>query len=201
MAWLCGLVVLLAAALPARAQSVAAIVPRIEILEPRPGQALQGSVRIIGSTNIRNFHYSELAFAYQENPTDTWFLLAESDQGVVREVLAVWDTTTITDNDYQLRLTVLTKDNQTHVYMVERLRVRNYTAVETDTPEPRQRNRVEAETTPEPTQPTFTPSPLPTNPLTLHPRDLTYSALKGAGLVTLFFVVGSLVLALRNRSA
>ncbi len=185
---------------PAHAKDRRAIVPRIEISEPKPGQALQGSVRIIGSTNIRNFHRSELAFSYQNNPTDTWFILAESDQGVVDEVLAIWDTTVITDNIYQLRLTVTTKDAQRHVYMVEGLRVRNYTAIETDTPQPQpeRQDTFENATTPQATQPVNTPTPLPTNPLNLSHTDLTQSALKGVGIATLLFLLGIVIAIFRK---
>jgi hypothetical protein len=141
-----------------------------------------------------------LAFAYQNNPTDTWFLLAESDRGVVNEILAVWDTTTITDNTYQLRLTVTTKDAQKHVYMVEGLRVRNYSPIETDTPQPDLQNYQTPKTSPAPTQPPPTPTPLPTNPLTVQQSDLTHSALKGAGMVTVLFLFGIILTLLRRSS-
>ncbi|PWH13251.1 MAG: hypothetical protein DDG59_14590 [Anaerolineae bacterium] len=175
-----------------------AIVPRIEISQPRPGQALQGSVPILGSTNIRNFAHSELMFAYQNNPTDTWFILAESDQGVVNQVLAVWDTTSITDNFYQLSLIVTTKDNQRHIYRVEGLRVRNYTPVETETPQPSQPGEEESVVTQQPTSLPVTPTPLPTNPLILRESDLTQSALKGMGMVVVFFLIGIVLMMLRQ---
>lgn len=181
------------------AGAVKAIVPRIEISQPRPGQALQGSVHILGSTNIRNFGNGKLEFAYQNNPTDTWFRLAESDQGIVNEVLAVWDTTTISDNNYQLRLTVTTRDNQKHIYQVEGLRVRNYTPIETDTPQPVQQREEGVETTLAPTSPPRTPTPLPTNPLTLQEGDLIQSALKGVGMVAILFLLGTVLLVLRQR--
>jgi len=195
----CGLTLALSAVPAVEAGEVKAIVPRIEISQPRPGQALQGSVRILGSTNIRNFGHSELDFAYQNNPTDTWFHLAESDQGVVNELLAVWDTTIITDNNYQLRLTVTTRDNQTHIYKVEGLRVRNYTPIETDTPQPAPQREEKVETTLEPTLPPLTPTPLPTNPLTLQESDLIQSALKGVGMVAILFLLGTVLIVLRQR--
>lgn len=195
----CGTALALSVVPAVEAGAVKAIVPRIEISQPRPGQTLQGSVRILGSTNIRNFRHSELEFAYQNNPTDTWFRLAESDQGIVNEVLAVWDTTTISDNNYQLRLTVTTRDNQKHIYQVEGLRVRNYTPIETDTPQPVQQREEGVETTLAPTSPPRTPTPLPTNPLTLQEGDLIQSALKGVGMVAILFLLGTVLLVLRQR--
>ncbi|MCX8061836.1 MAG: hypothetical protein N3D16_04585, partial [Anaerolineales bacterium] len=113
----------------------------------------------------------------------------------------VWDTSGITDNTYQLRLTVITKDNQKHVYMVEGLRVRNYTPIETDTPQPGQQAQTESTATLEPTRAVNTPTPLPTNPLTLREGDLTQSALKGIGIVVILFLLGTLMAVLRNKSA
>ncbi len=190
----------LVSSIPAQGGHVGAIVPRIEITEPRPGQALQGTVRIIGSTNLRNFQHSDLSFSYKVNSTDTWFSLAESDTGVVNDLLAVWDTTVITDNIYQLRLTVTTKDNQKHVYMVEGLRVRNYSPIETNTPEPKQDDdEIEGiQVTLEPTKPLNTPTPFPTNPLTLQQSDLTESALRGVGAVVLIFLIGTGIAVLRK---
>lgn len=45
-------------------------------------------------------------------------------------LLAVWDTTTISDGDYQLRLTVHYKDDSVVESVVRRVLVRNYTPVE-----------------------------------------------------------------------
>ncbi|GAB4469679.1 MAG: hypothetical protein Kow0088_01890 [Anaerolineales bacterium] len=194
-----GATIVLIVAVPVKGRVSDAIVPRIEISTPRPGQAVQGSVPILGSTNIRNFRHSELAFAYQNNPTDTWFILAESDQGVVDETLAIWDTTTITDNLYQLRLTVTTQEQQRHVYVVSGVRVRNYTPIETDTPQPDQQSTQALETT-APTSPSFTSTPLPTNPLTISQGDLGQSALKGAGMVVVLFLLGAMIAVLRQKS-
>ncbi|MFZ5810221.1 MAG: hypothetical protein ACOY16_13135 [Chloroflexota bacterium] len=177
-----------------------AIVARISISDPKPGQALQGSVRILGSTNIRNFAHSEISFAYQENPTDTWFLLAESNQGVVNDVLAVWDTTQITDNTYMLRLTVTTKDGQKNVFIVDGLRIRNYSAIETNTPLPPAANATAVQTSelPTPTLPKNTPTPLPTNPATLQEKDLIQSGLGGISFILLVFLLGLIYARLRR---
>lgn len=179
------------------------VVPRIAISEPKPGQALQGTVRIIGSSNIRNFAHAEIAFAYQDNPTDTWFIISESDQGVVNDVLAVWDTTTITDNIYQLRLLVTTEDNRQFTEIVDGLRIRNYTAIETDTPQPDKSQIVNptmiatSTATPLPK----TPTPLPTNPANIQENDLIRSGLNGIVIVILSFTFGFLFFRLRKGSS
>ena len=78
----------------------------------------------------------EITFSYIEGSTETWFLIDESDLSVTDEMLSEWDTTTISDGNYNLRITIfLERERKTH-FIVDNLRVRNYTQVETDTPNP-----------------------------------------------------------------
>jgi len=159
------------------------------ITSPMPNAALQGLVAIQGSTAIDNFHNWSLEFAYVGDPTDTWFLISESDQPVDDGTLAEWDTTTITDGDYILRLTTQPADGEAIASSVS-VRVRNYTPIETTTPGPT-------------TVPTATPlgnadrsvfsdttpTPLPTNPAELTPQSLASGIKTG-----IMIVIGSFVL-------
>ena len=106
------------------------------IHSPLGGQAVQGIVPLTGNTAMEGFISAELSFAYLNNPTDTWFLIAQSDTPVENDILAQWDTTTISDGDYSLRLVVRLNDGSEHSTSVEGVRVRNYTAIEADTPTP-----------------------------------------------------------------
>src|SRR5512143_2183563 len=65
----------------------------VAILSPLPGQALQGNVSISGNTAIAGFRSAELDFGYSGDATNTWFLIAESEETVDNDVLAQWDTT------------------------------------------------------------------------------------------------------------
>jgi len=175
-----------------RNSSPAAFVSHISISYPKPNQAVQGLVKITGSTNIHDFSHATLEFAYQANPTNTWFPIAESDQGVVNDLLATWDTSTITDNIYILKLTVTTKTNQVFTYTVEGIRVRNYSAIETDTPAPLStRSEVSTARVPTP-QHSFplTPTPFPTNPATIQSSDLIRNAIWGIIVVMGLFLAG-----------
>ena len=138
------------------------------IHSPLVGQALQGIVQILGSTATEGFQSSEVSFAYFINPTDTWFLISESDVQVENGNLAEWDTTTISDGDYTLRLVVSLDDGSELVTTVEGIRVRNYSPVETDTP---------AATVPQPTlKATETSTRTPTPSITPIPSSTPFAA-------------------------
>jgi PTH1 family peptidyl-tRNA hydrolase len=139
--WLSLLFILLALARPAGAQPLAraalqATPPVVTLSAPLPGQVLQGKVPITGNTAIEGFQSIELTFAYANNPTGTWFLILYSSLPVADGLLAQWDTTTITDGDYTLRLVVRLADGSQQTLTLPGLRVRNYTPIETDTPPP-----------------------------------------------------------------
>jgi hypothetical protein len=176
---------------------------------PLPGQALLGNVSIVGNTSIDDFQSSELSFGYQNNPTNTWFLIERSDQPVSNDVIASWDTTTITDGNYILRLVILLEDGQQQTITVSGIRVRNYSPIETDTPTPTTPTVTPLPgDTPIPTttpSPTITPipptlTPLPTNPAQLSPSTITNTAIKGViGVFVLFGILGIYIYFKRSR--
>jgi hypothetical protein len=108
-----------------------------EITSPSPGEALAGVVTILGTASHPDFLGYDLAFAYAENPTDTWFALGDPvNTPVTAGRLGLWDTTGITDGDYTLRLRLWLQDGTALTVRVEGLRVRNHTPIETSTPAP-----------------------------------------------------------------
>jgi hypothetical protein len=173
---------------------------QLAITSPISGEALQGNVTIQGTTGIEGFSSSELTFTYADSSADTWFLIQESNQPVLNGVLAHWDTTTITDGNYDLRLVVTRAGDERDIYTVSGLRVRNYTQVETGTPTPVTPTStplpgdtpIPSETptpTASPVPPTATP--LPANPAELTPGDIRLSLAKGGlAVLGLFAVFG-----------
>jgi hypothetical protein len=159
---------------------------------PRQGEVLQGLVTIRGSSNQTGFLSSEMDFAYSGDPTGTWFLLATGSQPVASDTLATWDTTTITDGNYDLRLRVFLSDGSHLDTVIPNLRVRNYTPVETPTPAPTAVLPTLTPTiTPTPT-PFPTPTPLPANSAVLTSTDISTSlAYGGLGAVIFIVVVGT----------
>jgi len=170
---------------------------------PVAGQAIQGSVVIRGSTNPDGFQKYEVNFSYSGDPTHTWFLIQESNLPVQNGVLAVWDTTTITDGEYSLRLLVsLTDGNEVEV-LIDGLRVRNYSSMETGTPAP-----IPAHITLVPGRPeiyvpggtptsTLTPEPpaptsLPTNPAEISTSQMILNLGQGVAYsIGIFAILGA----------
>ncbi|MGB8212170.1 MAG: hypothetical protein WCE68_01300 [Anaerolineales bacterium] len=156
-----------------------------------PGQVLQGVVAIQGSSDVPGFLSAEVAFAYAGDTTGTWFLIVASNQPVASNTLATWDTTTITDGDYNLRLRVYLTDGSHLDTIVQNLRVRNYTPVETPTPAP-----TPLQATPLPTITLTatqfpTPTSLPPNPAVLTPADVSISlAYGGLGAMLFLAILG-----------
>jgi hypothetical protein len=161
------------------------------ILSPRQGEVLQGTVTITGSSAETGFLSSEVDFAYAGDTTGTWFLVAAASQPVDSNTLATWDTTTITDGNYNLRLRVYLKDGTHLDAIIPDLRVRNYTPVETPTPAP---TAILPTLTPTDTltpTPFPTPTPLPVNPAVLTQADISTSLVYGGlGAVILIIILG-----------
>jgi hypothetical protein len=177
---------------------------QVAIIFPAPDDALQGNVPISANTSVEGFLHAELTFAYADDAAKTWFLIFETDQPTPDGELTQWDTTTLTDGQYTLRLTVTLEDSSQLTATVQNLRVRNYTPIETNTPAATE-TPVPGDTpipTPTPT-PTITPIPptstaLPPNPAELTSQDITLSLGKGAlGAIAMLVVIG-LYAAIRN---
>ena len=167
-------------------------VPDVVIVTPLPGQALQGVVAIMGRTSLSGVRSAEILFGYANDPSQTWFFITESTTPVDAGLLAEWDTSTLTDGNYILRLVVNRTDGSRVVVIVPGLRIRNYSLVETSTPTPL--STPIASATPLPgsdpmsTQPALpsattippTITPLPTNPAELSQQDISNNLLRGA---------------------
>jgi hypothetical protein len=128
-----------------------------EILAPHGGEAIQGVYTIKGSASHPAFIGYQLSFAYSEDPTGTWFLLGDrQDTPIIEGGLGLWDTTGITDGDYRLRLEVYLENDNLIVAIVEGVRIRNHSLIETETPAP-----IAAQVTATSIPPTKTPRPTP----------------------------------------
>lgn len=179
----------------------------LAITAPQSGQVVQGLAVISGSVTLLGFSYYELAFAYDGDPTGTWFILQTSSTPVSEGELGTWDTGILTDGDYNLRLRVYLLDGSTQETTVTGLHVRNYTAVPTMTPTatatpvlglvaPTALLAAPAPATVTPALPT--PTPFPPNPASLGVPAI-YSALgRGALLALALFLAIGFLLRLRR---
>jgi len=180
--------------------------PALSVAFPARGETLRGEIPVTGAVSLPGFTYWELAFAYAEDPTETWFPLLRGDQPVSGEIFR-WNTAAIADGEYRLRLRVFFAEGLQDV-LVTGLRVRNYT-VDTPTPSPTATfTRTPARTLP-PRLPTATiaptrtifPSvtPLPPNPVSLPPAVIGLQFAKGALLTVAAFLIFGALLALGRK--
>jgi hypothetical protein len=132
----------------------------VEVRSPISGQALQGSVPVVASLPLEGVENFEISFAYEGDKRDSWFLIDEASGTRSSSELTMWDTTTLTDGTYSLRLSVMMADGERKTLEVNGLRVRNYSPVETNTPAPPGLEQVEEAR--ESQAPTQTPAALQT---------------------------------------
>jgi hypothetical protein len=158
------------------------------VTKPLPGEIVQGKVAIDGTTDIPSFVSSQVDFAYADDPTGTWFRIADGSQAVHDELLGTWDTTTITDGNYMLRLRVILADGSMHDALVTDLHVRNYTPVETSTPRLPSSQPTGLPTATATAIPYPTPTTLPSNPASVTPVEVSASVAYG-GLIAVLILV------------
>jgi hypothetical protein len=163
---------------------------------------------ITGTVAVLGFSSYEISFAYTDDPTQTWFVMQSSTLPVFEGDLGTWDTTTLTDGDYELRLQVFLLDGSMQETKVTGLRVRNYTPV--PTPTPTQTPTAIAQFAPPTaqliapaaataTQSLPTPTPFPANPVSLEVLAISEALGRGAALTLLLILGFGLILRLRRE--
>jgi hypothetical protein len=180
--------------------------PPVAITSPAPDEVLRGSVAITGKVDVPSFVSAQLDFAYASNPTNTWFNIQTFTQPPVDSTLATWDTTSITDGDYVLRLLVNLADGTLQEVTVP-VKIGNDalptpTLVPTATPQP---DLVLIPTpfllgaSPTPTEVQRpTPTALPTNPVALGQNQIYASLGRGALVILGLFALAGIIIRVRR---
>jgi len=77
---------------------------QIMITAPEPGQPISGTVEITGTASIPNFGF----FKYEVSPmgSQNWATISAGREPKVNQVLGPWNTSSLTNGDYFLRLVV-----------------------------------------------------------------------------------------------
>lgn len=179
----------------------------VAITSPQRGDALRGEVNVVGTANLPGFVSAQLDFAYASDTTGTWFPLQTISQPVVDSPLYTWDTTTITDGDYVLRLRVFLADDSSQQVTVP-VTLQNDSVPVTPTVSP---TSTPEEVTilvptpfllaasPTPTElPRPTPTPLPLNPVSLNADKILLSLGRGALVILGLFAFAGLILRIRR---
>jgi hypothetical protein len=84
----------------------------IFLVSPEPGQEVSGTVTLVGTVDVGNFGFYKYEVAPQGS--DTWATISAGRNVVRNGDIGLWDTSTLTPGDYQLRLEVT--DNQGQAY-------------------------------------------------------------------------------------
>jgi len=177
----------------------------VEITSPRQNEAVRGMVTITGSARVNGFSSYEILYNYEKKKSDNWFLITSGNEMVIEDTLANWDTSTIADGDYRLRIRVLSKSGEETTATIDHVRIRNYTPVETlepsATPKPvikiitaTQSGAQLIQTNPDIesatlTAKTPTPEGIPDNPVKMELPDFTRSLVYGALATVLLFLL------------
>jgi hypothetical protein len=175
------------------------------ITSPGPDQVLQGQVAVTGTTDLPNFASAELDFSYATDVTNTRFLIEAMGEPIDNGLLATWDTTAISDNDYLLVLRVNLADG-TFQDVTITVKVRNYTALPTPTAtisptEPAFKIPTPILLAPIPT-PTLAPLPTPTllppNPAAANANEIYNGFWRGGLIALLVFLIFGIMIRLRR---
>ena len=181
------------------------------ITAPTEGQVLRGQVSITGTTEMSNFASAELDFAYASDSTGSWFLIQTFSHPVANSTIAAWDTTSISDGDYILRLRVTLQDGSSQDATVK-VKVQNQaspptiittiTPVITSTPAitPQPSTPVVVVASPTSTSSSVFPTltPLPPNPVEVKPGEIFAGIQHGALVIAGLFVIFAALIRLRR---
>ena len=181
--------------------------PPVAITSPASGEILRGEITIIGSTDIPNFASAQLDFKYASDDGDSWFPLAALSQPALDSPLYLWNTASITDGDYILRLRVNLTDGTFQEVTVP-ITIQNDAPILTPTPAVTSTPAsigVQIPTafllaaSPTPTEvPRPTPTPLPPNPASLTQSTILTSLGRGAIVIIGLFIFSFILLRLRQ---
>lgn len=180
--------------------------PPIAITSPAPDEILRGQVTITGKVDVPSFVSAQLDFAYASNPTNTWFSIQTFSQPLADSTLAAWDTTSITDGDYVLRLRVNFEDGTSQEVNVP-VKIGNE-MLPTPTVEPTVTPEADSvliptpfllAASPTPTEvPRPTPTALPSNPVSLRQTQIYASLGRGALVILGLFALAGIIIRVRR---
>jgi hypothetical protein len=178
----------------------------IAITSPAPDEVLRGQVTVTGRVDVPSFLSVQLDFAYASDPTNTWFTIQTFSQPLADSTLATWDTTSVTDGDYVLRLRVNFEDGTSQEVTVP-IKIGN-DALPTPSPEPSATPEpdtvliptpIPIAASPTPTDvPRSTPTTLPANPVSLRQNQIYASLGRGALVILGLFALAGIIIRVRR---
>lgn len=126
------------------------------ISSPQPFSTLRGVVSLNGTATHPEFQRFQLYFKSESVPDDWHFMFEQTNQ-VTNGLLGTWDTRSVPDGTYALRLRVVRQDGNYDETVANGLLVANSRPVDTPTPTPTEEPPDEPEAT---STPASTPTPV-----------------------------------------
>lgn len=174
------------------------VTPGLYITFPDSDSNVDGIVEIRGSIPEINFSSAEVSYAYADAGETNWFLIAKLDHAVQDDILGSWDTTTITDGTYQLRLSVTLTNGEVNEAIIKDIHVTNYTYTG-GTALPGQTTATEGAVTLESTTaPGSHPTNIPENPSSTNSGQIKTSIAAGVLFSVLLLAFLAIYNAVRN---
>src|SRR5262245_6744794 len=133
------------------------------ITNPPSNAVVQGVVQVTGSADHPSFQFYVIEVSPEPVTGSQWQVIQDIQRTpVVNGWLVTWDTTTVPDGSYTLRLRTVRLDGNYTEFFVQQVVVANTQALPTDTPTPGAVESPPSE--PEFVTPTVTPTDLPPSP-------------------------------------
>jgi hypothetical protein len=176
----------------------------VRIQTPVDGEYLQGSVQIIGTVTGTGLQSAEISFRYQDSQSQSWFVINQITSSVVEDVIATWDTSTIADGVYQIRVLAVFENGREQEKIINNLSVRNYTPfdpIKTENPAVLSTEKLQNQIEIVEVTPTLrsSPTPMPPNEMVISQPQFITTAIQGGILGVLFLFVISLFIIIRGR--
>jgi len=200
------LIFILSFPMPKGIQAQEAEEPVVDISVPLPGEAVQGLLQISGTIDVKDLDSYILEFAFQEGDEPAWFPISKGDISIISGVLGEWDTSSIPDGNYKLRLSVNRQTEEPIIMVLEGIRVRNYSQIETNTPAPTSAQPTITPTAAESITPTPTtvqkvsPTPLDPNPVSVTLANVQKAIVQGSLAGVVIFIIFLLYRAQKTRN-
>jgi hypothetical protein len=130
----CALVALLVVATPIGAEPLQQQ-PAVQITSPEMGAQVRGLVPIIGSASVSPFQFYKVEYGVGPSPSSWAVVGSLVESPVTNGQLAMWDTNSVPDGVYTLRLQAVKTDGNFEEFLVRGVVVANSAPTSTPTPE------------------------------------------------------------------
>jgi len=193
----------------------------VQITSPEVSSEVRGLVPIMGSASVPGFNFYKVEYGIGPSPSQWAVIGSLQDTAVINGQLALWDTTTIPDGVYSLRLQAVKADGNYEEFMVRQVSVVNTrptatlqpsttpTSLATITPVSTALPVIQATATPEQIiipeseleEPTVTPTisrPTQKTSLPVDPESWGQAFVYGAAAMGIVFVLVGIVFGIRR---